>query len=138
MRFCAWLILHTMLAIFGTAVLETTFGNVFHPHSLGAFLYKQWTLSVLCATFVGFFMWRIWRVTAAIWVWVLPSLWFAFKLLLALGARHNPSVLLSDGVCGGSFPVQPATAELVRSAVSISCYLRSHSFAELSIPSGQS
>jgi len=98
LRFCVWLILHTMVAILGTAVLDTAFGKAFHPYSLAAILWKEWILSLACAAFIGFFMWRTWRVSAAMWVWVLPGFWFALRFLPALFASPQHSVLAGGGL----------------------------------------
>jgi len=98
LRFCVWLILHTIVAIFGTAVLDTAFGKAFHPHSLAAILWKEWILSLVCATFIGFFMWRTWRVSAAMWVWILPCLWFALRFLPALLGSQSHSALIGRGL----------------------------------------
>jgi len=98
LRFGGTLILHTIVALLGTAVLETAIGQAFRPHSIAAVLWKEWTLSLLCAGFIGFFMWRTWRGSAAKWVWVLPGVWFGLWLVLALSASHSPSVLVGGGL----------------------------------------
>ena len=100
LRFCVWLILHTMVAILGTAVLDTVFGKAIHPHSLAAILWKEWILSLACGGFIGFFMWRTWRVSAAMWVWILPGLWFALRFLSALLASQSHSALIGGGLWG--------------------------------------
>lgn len=74
LKFCGALILNTIVALIGTAVLESTIGKAFRSQTLAAVLWKEWTLSLLCAAFVGFFIWRTWRVSAAMRVWVLPSI----------------------------------------------------------------
>ena len=98
LRFCGALILHTIVALLGTAVLETAIGKAFRAHSLAAVLWKEWILSLLCAGFIGFFMWRTWRAAAAMWVWVLPGIWFGLRFVLALFASHSPSVLVGGGL----------------------------------------
>jgi len=98
LKFCGVLILHMIVALLGTAVLETEIGKAVRPHSLAAVLWKEWVLSLLCAWFVGFFMWRTWRVGAAMWVWVLPGLWFASRFLLALFASQRPDILTGGGL----------------------------------------
>jgi hypothetical protein len=100
LRFGGVLILHTIVTLLGTAVLETAIGKVFRPHSLEGVLWKEWILSLLCAGFIGFFMWRTWRVAAAMWVWVLPGVWFGLRFVLALFASHSPNLLVGGGVWG--------------------------------------
>ena len=97
LKFCGILILHLLVALFGTGVLESTIGALFHPHSLGAVLWKMWILSPLCAAVIGFYMWRTWRTPAAVWVWVLPGLWFALLFIPALVAGASRGVL-GEGV----------------------------------------
>jgi|ERR1019366_220019 hypothetical protein len=98
LRFCGAVILQSIVAILGTAVLESAIGTAFRPHLLAAILWKEWILSLLCAAFIGFFMWRTWRGSAAMWAWILPCLWFAFMFLLALPASQKQSVLVSGGL----------------------------------------
>ena len=98
LKFCGALILNTIVALIGTAVLESTIGKAFRSQTLAAVLWKEWTLSLLCAAFVGFFIWRTWRVSAAMWVWVLPSIWFGLHLVLALSASRSESVLVAGGL----------------------------------------
>jgi hypothetical protein len=98
LKFCGALILHTIVALIGTAVLESAIGKAFRPHTLAGVLWKEWTLSLLCAAFVGFFMWRTWKVSAAMWVWILPSVWFGFEIVLTLFASHGQSVLVGGGL----------------------------------------
>jgi hypothetical protein len=88
-KFCAALILNVFVAIMGTVVLETAVGKVFHPQSVTAVIWKEWVLSVFCAALLGFNMWRIWRMSASKWTWVIPSCWFAWRLILASSFTHR-------------------------------------------------
>ncbi len=85
LRFVGLLLINVAAAVIGTAILDTTIGSAFHPHSIGGILWKEWVLSIGCATAIGFGMWRTWQSNVALWTWVLPAVWFAMKLLLALG-----------------------------------------------------
>jgi hypothetical protein len=87
LRFLGLVLLNLLIAIAGTAILDTAIWKLVPAHSLGAILYKELILSVACAGLIGFGMWRVWRSEAAKWTWVLPILWFAFGLLTA--ARHG-------------------------------------------------
>ncbi len=79
------LILNTCVALFGTAVLETEIGGMFHPHSIAGVLWKVWSLDVLGAAIIGFFMWRTWKTEATKWTWVLPALWFGLRFITSRG-----------------------------------------------------
>jgi hypothetical protein len=82
-KFCGALILNIFVAVIGTAVLETSVGKVFHPQSVSAVLWKEWSLSLLCAALLGFAIWRTWRMSASKWTWVIPSLWFGLRFVPA-------------------------------------------------------
>lgn len=97
-KFSGILILHTLVALIGTAILENTVWTVFRPQSLSAFLWKEWILSLLCAALVGFLMWRTWRGSAAMWVWLLTGSWFVLRFVLSLPASHGSSVLAGGGL----------------------------------------
>lgn len=96
LKFCGLLILNTLTALIGTAVLETSLGKVFRPHSLATFLWKEWSLSIFCAALIGFFMWRTWKTSATKWVWVIPSLWFAMKFVPDLFVYKRQSILIAQ------------------------------------------
>ena len=98
LKFCGALILHTIVALIGTAILEGATAKAFRPQALAGVLWKEWALSLLCAAVIGFFMWRTWRVSAAMWVWVLPSVWFSLAFVLALFTSHGRSVLVGGGL----------------------------------------
>jgi hypothetical protein len=85
LKFFGLLLVNIAVAVMGTAILDTAIGKTFHAHSLSAILWKEWSLSVGCAAVIGFGMWRTWRSHIAYWTWVLPTLWFGVKLLLAIG-----------------------------------------------------
>ena len=86
LRFCGLLLLNLAVALFGTAILDTTVGKLIPTHSINAVLWKEWTLSIICAAFIGFGMWWRWRSRAVKWTWVLTSLWFALRFLPAIGS----------------------------------------------------
>jgi hypothetical protein len=79
------LVVNVVVAVIGTATLTIAVGQALHPHSLGAILWKEWSLSIGCAAAIGFGMWRTWRSPVAHWTWVIPTLWFGAKFILAIG-----------------------------------------------------
>ncbi|SRR6266567_5457948 len=86
LKFFGLLVVHVVVALIGTAILETAIGKVFPAHSLVAVLWKEWILSVACAAFIGFGMWRTWRSDLAKWAWLLTTVWFGLRLILAIGS----------------------------------------------------
>jgi hypothetical protein len=97
LKFCGKLIVHTVVALLGTASMESAIGMAFRPQTLAGVLWKEWTLNLLCASVIGFFVWRTWKVSAAMWVWALSAVWFGFGLLLTLLTSHSQTVLIGGG-----------------------------------------
>jgi hypothetical protein len=86
LKFGGLLLINVVVAIIGTAILETSIGRLFPAHSVVTVLWKEWILSITCAASIGFWMWHRWRRDAAKWTWVLPAVWFGGKFLLAIGS----------------------------------------------------
>ena len=86
LKFGGLLLINVVVAIIGTAILETSIGRLFPAHSVVTVLWKEWILSLTCAASIGFWMWHRWRSDAAKWTWVLPAVWFGVKFLLAIGS----------------------------------------------------
>jgi hypothetical protein len=103
LKFCCALLLNFLFAVVGTAMLDTELRRAIPPYTITAIVWKEITLSVLCATFLGFSVgsleWRGWRNTAAKWVWVLAVLWFVFGYLKITGNTNHfgPFNPLSSG-----------------------------------------
>jgi hypothetical protein len=85
LKFSGFVVIHVIIAIIGTAVLDTTLRRTIPPHSMTATLWKECILSIICAAGIGFSVWRIWRNSAAKWTWILPTGWFAVGLLAFAG-----------------------------------------------------
>ena len=85
LKFFGQLVVNIIVAVIGTAILTTAIGKALPVHSLDAILWKEWSLSIGCAAVIGFAMWPTWRSRAAPWTWVLPTLWFGVKFVLAIG-----------------------------------------------------
>ena len=93
LKFCCALLLNFLLAVVGTAMLDTELRRAIPPYTITAIVWKEIILSVLCATFlgfsVGFLEWRGRRNTAAKWIWVLAALWFIFGFLMIAAGKTN-------------------------------------------------
>ena len=100
LRFVGSLLINLTVAVIGTAILDTEVRRVIPTHTVAAIVWKEIILSVVCAAFIGFFMWRTWRSSAAKWIWVLAALWFVFGYL-AIARSANVWGRLS-GLSSGS------------------------------------
>jgi hypothetical protein len=85
LRFLGLLIVHTAVAIIGSAIVESAIWKAVPAHSVVGVLWKECGLSIICATLIGFGMWRTWRTSAAKWAWVFPAVWFTFGFLIRHG-----------------------------------------------------
>jgi hypothetical protein len=85
LKFFGLLLVNIVVAVIGTAILDTAIGKTFRAQSLDAILWKEWSLSIGCAAVIGFGMSRTWRSDVAQWTWVLPAVWFGIKFILAIG-----------------------------------------------------
>ena len=88
---------HLLVAVIGTAIITTSFGKLFHPRSVAGVIAREWAMSIVCAAVIGLLMYRTWRWRPAIWVWIIPAVWFAFGTLMIWPSAHRQSVLGPGG-----------------------------------------
>lgn len=81
LKFVGSLLINLGAAVIGTAILDTEVRRLIPTHTVAAIVWKEIILSIVCAAFIGFFMWRTWRSSAAKWTWVPAALWFMFGYL---------------------------------------------------------
>ncbi len=80
-----FLLLNLIVAVFGTAIVETFIGHFYHPQTISAVLIKTDSLSAICAFALGFFVSRRWNLHMARWI-ALPGLvWFALGACIDIG-----------------------------------------------------
>jgi hypothetical protein len=79
------LLVNLVVAVIGTAILDTALRRAIPSHSVAAMVWKEFFFSIIGAAIIGFGMWRTWRNSAAKWTWVLPAVWFAFGYLTIAG-----------------------------------------------------
>jgi len=92
LRIVGMFLLDTLTAVIGAAILEASLFKTIPAHSMAGAIRKQWILSILCAWFIGFFMFRAWRSETAKWAWAVPATWFVFGCLLVLGSTYEHTV----------------------------------------------
>ena len=125
------MLVNVVVAVVGTAILDTGISKGIPSHSIAAVVWKEFILSIICAAFIGFGMWRTWRSSAAKWTWVLPVVWFAFGYLTIAG--HGDVWGRLSGFGSGSVLSAPDvrgfflfTAPMVRAvSYSVGAYLSS-------------
>jgi hypothetical protein len=82
LKFVGSLLINLVAAVIGTAILDTEVRGVIPTRTVDAIVWKEIILSIVCAAFIGFFIWRTWRSSAAKWIWVPAALWFAFGYMV--------------------------------------------------------
>jgi CDP-diglyceride synthetase len=132
LRFFGLLLLNVFVAVIGTAVLDSAVRRALPPHTIGAVFAKETALSIICASLIGFGMWRTWRSEPAKWTLVIPSLWFTFGLLAVAGHGIWGPLLVSSASNFGAAEMRSFflfTIPLIRAAAySAGAYISSFVF----------
>ena len=133
LKFCGLLLVNLVVAVIGTAILDTALWRVVSSHSVTAIVWRELIFSIVCAALIGFGMWRTWRNSVAKWTWILPAVWFAFGYLTIAGHGHVWGRLFGFASASGSVLSAPDVASffsftvpLVRAiSYSVGAYLSS-------------
>jgi hypothetical protein len=80
--------LHTLVAVFGTALLESPFARAFHPHTGFGVIWREWITSIVVAGALGFLVQRLWKSGGGKLSWILPSAVFLLGVFMNLGSGH--------------------------------------------------
>ena len=88
-RTWAVVVVNTLIAVFGTAILESPLARVIHPHTGLGVIWREWIISIVVAGGLGFAAARHWRSGGAKWSWILPSVFFVSMVLIGLGSGHG-------------------------------------------------
>lgn len=94
---------HLLTALFVTAMLTVEIGRLHRPHTALGVVQKESILSIVCAGAIGLLMYRTWKWRGALWVWVLPTLWFGVNILLTMKRFGGPWYYLSGLACSEGF-----------------------------------
>lgn len=104
-----WLALNLLIAVIGTAVLESPLARSRHPKTIGTVFLNAYLLSALIACVLGFLIFGKWRIRTARGIWVIGVGLFLIRLAL-LSLSASPSSLwshFSGAACvSGSDPVE--------------------------------
>ena len=85
-------LLHTLLAVLGAAVVESSLDKFIHVRTAPAIILRTFGFSVVLPVLIAFFAFDRLRSDAAKWVWVLPALFFALGISAFTNTRP-PGVL---------------------------------------------
>lgn len=89
LRFLALLLINAVIAVVGTAVLESPLYRFLPPAStISAVLWKESVTSFLVAFLIGLGISRLWRIEAAKWTWIPTSLLFMFGVVWTSHGTH--------------------------------------------------
>jgi len=84
-RFVAILLLNALVALFGTAMVQSPFAHLFRLHSINQIVLRSYLLDAAGAFFLGYIVYRSWQPVAAKWVWLVGTCWLAYRLALMVG-----------------------------------------------------
>jgi hypothetical protein len=83
--FLGWLI-----AVFGTAVINSPLSKLYRPQTINSVLVREFLLSVIVSALLGFFICQRWRMDTAKWVWIFGAVLLGLRsLLLLLGGPER-------------------------------------------------
>ena len=91
LRTSASVAVNTVVAVFGTAVLESPLARALHARNGSAVIWREWITSIVVALALGFAVKRSWKSSGAVWAWILPTVFFVFKVLTDLGSGRVAS-----------------------------------------------
>jgi hypothetical protein len=82
------LLLGTVIAVFGPAIVESPLNRTLHPHSAYVIVAREWIESIVLAAALGFLVSRLWKSDMNRLAFVLPSaLWLA-GFVLGINSGH--------------------------------------------------
>jgi len=97
LRIAGAFVLNLAFAVLGPAVIESSIWTALpRASSFTGIEAKEWFLSLTGAALLGFFISRRWRSRTAVWVWIVPALFFALGAL-AYSGRGKNSALVDNG-----------------------------------------
>ena len=97
LRVAGAFVLNLAAAAFGPGVIESSVWRALpRATSFTGIEAKEWLLGLTCAALLGFFISRRWPSRSAVWVWIVPVLFFTLGAL-AYSGRGTNSVVVDDG-----------------------------------------
>jgi hypothetical protein len=88
LRAAGLFLLNAVVAVLGTAIIESPFEHYAHVSSLRASLLIMDLLSAAFAFGVGYSVYWRWRPAASKWVWIAGVCWFGQRAVLPLDGHH--------------------------------------------------
>lgn len=76
-----WLVVHTLIALLGTAIVSTPFMKLIRPHSIFTILAKEYLIGCTCAFILGVALQHKWWTPVAKWTWCVPTIWLALRVV---------------------------------------------------------
>src|SRR5580698_2961657 len=129
LRFLGLLLLNVLVAVIGTAIVDTGIRRAIPSHTIVAVLWKETALSLVCAALIGFGMWWRWRSEAAKWTWIVPLVWFGFGAVTVAGRGIFGPLFISSSSNFGAAEIRSFfafTIPLVRAvSYSVGVYISS-------------
>jgi hypothetical protein len=83
--------INSLIAVFGTGIIEFPLARILHSHSGGEVILREWIASLILAGPLGFLMQRSWKTGAAKWSWIIPTIFFFFGILIHIAMGRSVS-----------------------------------------------
>jgi len=98
------LLLHFLIAVFGVAVISTpiyaSLSHFFIPRTINSVLAREYVLSILISTLLGFFIYRSWKTEAAKWVGIIGlSIFVARAVMVLVSSQASVWFQMLGGAC---------------------------------------
>lgn len=120
LRAIGYVVLNTLIAVFGTAAIETRIPHAI-PHSGSDVIWREWITSTIVAALLGVVASHYRTSKTAGWAWLIPAGVFAFSVVVYLFGRnirfwghfsgYDCAITLEESDCHGFLSI---TVPLIR------------------------
>jgi hypothetical protein len=81
--------INLVIAVFGTAVIESPISSRIKVHTLLGILQQEYVLNAICGCLLGYIVYRRRQPTAAKWLWSVGVGWFVLWAIFILHSEHT-------------------------------------------------
>jgi hypothetical protein len=88
-RFLSRYALNLLIAVIGTAIIESDFWPHLRFHDRSIVIVKEYFFSIVIAALLGFLVYWKWPNEASKWIWIAPTVWLGFGAITIAGQQHS-------------------------------------------------